>query len=100
MASDPIPSRTKREGIGLPPRVFFYTIEQISALLNLSQKRVEEGYIHFDGRSVGAQSSKRLLAVNIAPHGEGPAWRVSEDELIRWCKKNQVRLYERGWAQP
>ena len=98
--SKPFPSQDKRLEVGLPPRIFFYTIEQISALLSISENALKATIIHFDGRSAGAHKKDTLLAVNIAPLGQTPIWRVSENELIRWCRHKNIRIYERGWAQP
>lgn len=98
--ADPLPSYTKRDGVGLPARVFFYTLDQISALISVNNRTLQSSLVHFDGRSVGVHKKDMLLAVNIAPLGKEPIWRVSESEFIRWCKRKQIRVYERGWAQP
>lgn len=98
--TDPTPSRTKRAEVGIPPRVFFYTLDQISTMLNYELVAMKRYLIHYDGRSTGARKNDRLMAINIAPSGSKPEWRVSESEFIRWCKYKGVRFYERGWAQP
>lgn len=86
--------RAKR--VGLPPRPFLYTLDQIAMLLNIEVRTVRE-YLHYEGRSVGSQDRDDLQAVNIAGPNEKPKWRVSEGELIRWMKRKGLRYYERGW---
>lgn len=89
----------QRDGVGLPARVFLYTLDQIAVMLDLSQTRVEQTYIYFEGRSTGARQRALMLAHNIAPPDERPDWRVSERELIRWMKVKGFKYYDRGVFQ-
>lgn len=98
--ADPIPSQTKRDEIGLPTRTFFFTLDQISTMLEVKLPALKRSLVHYEHRSVGARKKDMLLAINIAPLNEKPDWRVSEVEFLRWCKYKGIKFYERGWAQP
>lgn len=89
----------KREWVGLPPRPFMYTRDQLSVILNISELELHKKYLWYENRQVGAKPVDKLRAVNIAPLDEKPDWRVSEQELIRWMKRQGLRYYERGWVQ-
>ncbi len=82
--------------MGLPIRPFLYTIDQLCTLLNLSQRKMAEDYIFFEGRSVGARRKEYMTAVNIAPPESTPEWRIAEREFIRWLKYKGFRVYETG----
>lgn len=94
--------------MGLPPRAFLYTIDQIAELLSVTPRQVRDNYLYFDGVNVGSIPPRRMLARNIDPEysppsyafpeGKGKAeWRVAENELIRWLKVMGFRIYDRGW---
>ena len=92
------PNKIEKPGqVGIPPRPFLYTLDQIAELTNLAVATIKRSYVHFDKRTVGARRKDLLLAHNIAPEGEPPEWRVAERELIRWLKYQGFRYYERGW---
>lgn len=82
--------------IGLPPRVFLYTIDQLGVMLDLSEKTIRGSYLYFEGRSVGARRKDLMIARNIAPATEKPDWRVAEREFIRWMKVKGFRHYDRS----
>lgn len=85
------------ESVGLPPRPFLYTLDQISVILNISQSDVGRRYVYYEGRSTGARSVRLLVARNINPDPEDkPDWRVAERELIRWMKTMGFKFYDRG----
>jgi hypothetical protein len=67
--------------MGLPYRPFFYTLDQVADIFQVSDV---SRYLHYDMRSPGVRSLDKLLAVNIAPEGTQPEWRVEEQELLRW----------------
>jgi len=76
-----------RDVYHLPPRLFLYTLDQISDLLmvdNLSK------FLHKEGITPGTPKRDRMLARNIAPSGEKPEWRVEEDEFIRWMRHMKI----------
>jgi hypothetical protein len=85
-----------REAIGLPPRPFLYTLDQISVLLDLSETAIKQTHIYFEGRSTGVRRKDLMIARNIAPATEKPEWRVAERELIRWFRHKGFRFYERS----
>lgn len=82
---------------GIPIRVFLFTLDQISVMLNVSVQSIRSTYIHFDGRSTGAPLKDRMLARNIAPADEKPDWRVAEREFVRFMKYRGFKVYDRGW---
>lgn len=82
--------------IGLPPRPFLYTLDQLSVLLDVPETTLKNQYVHFEGRSIGVASRRQLLARNIAPDNQKPDWRVVERELIRWFKAMGYKYYDRG----
>lgn len=87
--------------VGLPIKVFLYTLDQVASMLSLSVERLQRGgYIHYDGQTVGAPKADLLKAVSIAPPGSSnPEWRISEAELVRWMKRKGLRVYTRGYAR-
>jgi hypothetical protein len=87
----PAPNRA-----GLPVRPFLYTIDQIASILALDLHQTKR-YLWLKDRSVGPQPRDRIFAINIAPEGELPEWRVAERELIRWLRHQGFRVYDRSW---
>lgn len=82
--------------VSLPARMFLYTIDQIAALLSVQEQTVKTVYLYYEGRSTGVMPRDQLRAVNIAPAGQPPEWRVSERALKNWLKFKGFRFYERG----
>lgn len=82
--------------IGVPPRPFLYTVDQLGVMLELSTKRIMSGYLYFEGRSVGVRRKDLMVARNIAPANEKPEWRVAEREFVRWMKVKGFRFYDRS----
>lgn len=95
---DFVPER-EAEKIGLPPRIFLYTLDQIAFLIEVELPRLKRAYIFYEGRSVGVPSREKIPARNIAPKGETPDWRVSEAVFIRWLKFKGYKLLGRGYVQ-
>lgn len=82
--------------IGLPPRPFLYTLDQLSVMLDIPEERIRKGYIYFEGRSIGSRHKDLMVARNIAPANERPDWRVAEREFVRWMRTKGYRYYERA----
>lgn len=84
-----MPREAIRQGpvVGLPPVIFLYTIDQMAAMLNISEDSVKAQYLWFVGRTTGTKRKHQMQAINIAPENEKPDWRVSMDEFIRWLKR-------------
>lgn len=82
--------------IGLPPRVFLYTLDQIAVMLDVSEVQLGRAYIFFEGRSIGRRQVSLMTARNIAPADDKPDWRVAEREFVRWMKVKGFRYYDRG----
>lgn len=83
-----------REEVGLPTPVFFYTLGQVADLLAVSLEQLKTEICHFRGMG-GIDRPDKLLVVDLTSRTEAQIWRVSEDELIRWCRNRGVRLYRR-----
>jgi len=81
--------------VGLPPRPFLYTADQIAGIIGVQVLSVETKYLYYEGRSIGFPTKNQMLARNIAPDNEKPEWRVAEGELIRWMRKKGFKFYER-----
>lgn len=88
----------ERRSVGLPPRSFLYTIDQIAALIGVEEQSVIENYLHLESVSVGVCPKDKILARNIAPAGQSPEWRIPERYLIRWLRFKGFKYYDRGWV--
>lgn len=82
--------------IGLPPRVFLYTVDQLSVMLDLPEDRIKAAYLYFEGRSIGSRRKDLMTARNIAPASSTPDWRVAEREFVRWMRVKGFRWYDRS----
>jgi hypothetical protein len=87
---------TDAKAVGLPPRVFLYTLDQVALMLSVAEARVKNTYVYYEGRSTGFRSVDLMLAVNIAKRHEAPEWRISEREFIRWLTQKGFKVYEVG----
>lgn len=85
--------------MGLPPRPFLYTLDQIAQIVSLSTGTLARSYIFYAGRTTGLRSKNQMRARNIAAAEDKPEWRVAEEELIRWMKVKGYRYHERGWLE-
>lgn len=92
-------TRQNPQAVGLPLRVFLYDLEQIATMLAVSLPTLKNSYLFYDGRTPGAPPPDKIVTRNIAPTGAKPAWRVAEQELIRWLKYKRFKLYEATWAR-
>lgn len=82
--------------VGMPTRVFLYTIDQLSVMLDMSPDQIKKQHVYFEGRSIGSRHKHLMMARNIAAPGEKAEWRVAEREFVRWLKVKGFRHYERG----
>ena len=87
---------SERDEIGLPPRIFMYTPDQIAGMLQLTEAYVRSTLLFYDRREPGLTPRSKMRSVNIAPEGETPEWRVTEREFIRYLRSRGVKFYERG----
>ena len=83
---------TVRERLGLPPRIFLYTVDQIADLLRVTPLDLQKKYLWYSGRVVGRPKNDKMIALNIAPEGETPEWRVDELEFIRWVRHKKILI--------
>lgn len=86
----------RAHSVGLPPRPFLYTFDQLSTLLELKVNTISMHYIFYDGRSTGNVNRDLMMARNIAPPTDRPEWRVAEAELVRWMKRKGFKFYDRS----
>jgi len=86
---------TQKELAQLPPRFFLYTLDQVATIVNMTEATLKNTYVHFDGRSVGARPHSKLMARNIAQPGTKPEWRIAENEVVRWLRYNNFKVYTR-----
>lgn len=89
---------TDAEKLGLPPRQFMYHFDQVAAMLSVSETQFRTAYVYYEGLSSGPPSRDRLAAINIAPKGVEPEWRIPEVHLVRWMKHKRIRFYTRGFV--
>lgn len=91
--------QTPSEKVGLPPKPFFYTIEQICTMLSISEKDLKLRVLFYFGRSVGPIPKDRLVARNVAADNEKPIWRILEKDLVRWMRFKGIKYHQRGYIQ-
>ena len=89
----PNEDRTK---IGLPPRPFLYTIDQLAVMLDLPERQLRIKHIYHEGRDIGHRSREHMVARNIAGPDDTPDWRVADREFIRWMRLKGFKFYDRG----
>lgn len=82
--------------IGLPPRPFLYTIDQLSVLTGISEQRLHQQHVYHETRDIGIKDRHHLTARNIARPDKEPDWRVAEKEFIRWMKLKGFKYYDQG----
>jgi hypothetical protein len=77
-----------------PPRVFLYTIDQISSMLNVEEPEVRAKYLYYVGSDIGVPAKHKMLAINIAPEGGEAEWRVQDSSFIKWMRRNGFVNYD------
>lgn len=81
--------------VGLPSRVFLYTIDQLGVMLDMSERNIKSN-LFYDGRDSGRRRADLMITRNIAPQGSQPDWRVAEREFVRWMRAKGFKHYEKG----
>ena len=85
--------------VSLPTRIMLFTLDQVATMLALTETQLAAKYICFEGRTTGPNSRRLMKARNIAPTPEDkPDWRITEREVIRYCRVRGIRFHTRGWA--
>lgn len=84
------------EKIGIPTRVFLFTVDQLSVMLDLPEKYILDNLLYLEGRSIGTPKKSLIQARNVAPPELKPEWRVTEREFIRWMRVKGFKYYDRG----
>lgn len=90
---------SEAEKIGLPIRPFLYTLDQVAGLFQVQLVNLKSNYLHYEGRHIGVRPYDKLKAHNIAPNGETPDWRITEQELVRWLRFKGFKVYTKGFAR-
>jgi hypothetical protein len=75
-----------------------YTYDQIATMLELDEKYVKKVLFFYDKREPGLTPKTKMRAINIAPEGERPEWRVTEREFIRYLRRRGLKFYERTYG--
>lgn len=92
-----MPRRIEDESrLGLPARPFLYTVDQLSVILSIGERKLHVSHIFHEGRDVGVRQPHQMIARDIAPPDEKPDWRVAEKELKRWMRYKGFKFYDRG----
>lgn len=87
------------KNVGLPPRPFLYTLDQVAGLVNLDLTEFKKKYCYYENRSTGVKRKFLVSARNIAAPDDRPDWRISERELIRWMRYMGFKYYDRGYLE-
>lgn len=90
--------KEERDKIGLPPRIIFYTVDQIATMLETSEDTVRKKLLFYSDREPGICPKFKIRAINIMPEGETPEWRVSERAFLGYLKYKGLRFYTRGYV--
>ena len=89
---DQLKADKRAEGLGLPPVMFTWTLDQICAMMNLEEGYLKSTYLYYVGRSTGMMPRHMMKAVNIAPDHLPADWRVSAPEFMSWLKRMKFTL--------
>lgn len=89
---------THAEQIGLPPRPFLYTLDQISVMTEINEAALRQNHLYFEGRSIGSHTPHQMVARNINAHLplKKPEWRVLDKEFVRWMRVKGFKYYDGG----
>lgn len=88
--------RNVGESVGLPPRFFLYTLDQVATMINIQLDTLKASYVYFERRATYPKKLGQLSARNIAPEDQQPVWRILDRELVRWMRYKGFRYYETG----
>ena len=75
-----------KPSVVIPARPFLYTLDQVAAIMSISERELIGVYLFLEGRSTFPRSPHHITARNIAPPDDEPEWRVAEPELLRWLR--------------
>lgn len=79
---------------GLPRPPFFWTLDQVAAMLGLSLAQLSTGYLWRVGRDTGRYDTTYLRAVNVNPAVSPGEWRVADGEFVRWLHVMDLWIYD------
>lgn len=77
---------------GLPNLPFLFSLDQISALCDLTPGQIAE-VVHRRGIDYGRRPTKKLEVFRM-PVPELAEWRVDYKEFRRWCRANSIPTYQ------
>lgn len=85
--------------VELPERLFLFTVDQISFMLEVSEQQIYDNYLFYEGRSVGVRPKDKMLARDISPpNAPKPDWRITDREFTRWMRLKGFRFHTRGYV--
>lgn len=79
--------------VNFPSREFFYTLDQVCQMLDVSRDYLTTKVAFFYGRSTGSMRH-RLKVVNIAAPDQKPIWRVAETDFKLWLRVKGIKFSE------
>lgn len=77
----------------LPARPVFWTLDQVASMLQVDLEYFKRRLVFYEGKSAGMDATKMFRAIDVSAPQDVPAWRIHSDEIIRWCKVRNVRIY-------
>lgn len=85
-------AESKKPVVVLPVVPFLFTLDQVAGIVQMSLASLKSTYIFYLQRTTGPKRVHHFTAVNVAPDGESPEWRISEDELKKWLHRQGFRF--------
>lgn len=82
-----------RNIVEMPLREFLFTLDQIAALLNVSEEYLATQYLFFDGVTMGSSRGK-MRARDISPDGQRRDWRVGESQFRIFLQRKGFRVVD------
>jgi hypothetical protein len=73
-------------------------LDQLANLLQCTEEYLKGNLIFYSDREPGIAPKSKMRAINIAPEGETPQWRVSENSFLGYLRRKGVKFYDRGYA--
>lgn len=89
-----VPAKKKAARLRLPKHEFFYTLQQICAMLEISQNTLRQYHLYIEGTTKIMWTPKRMRTINVGGEGRSHRLRVSEKEFRRWLTAKGMDIYE------
>lgn len=94
-------NNTTGQNVGVPPMVFFFTLDQIAGMLNIPETYLRTAYLYYAGRTTGPRAPRLMYCINVAadPLNDVPDWRVAHTEFVRWLRNRGYRVSALQYAK-